>query len=77
MKPGFYSWRADKNNYEIQIISIFKKLTKNFLIPITLLFFTKDTNIEEITSFLYRVVFCPCNALFIIINSDNLELSNE
>ena len=76
MKPGFYSWCADKNNYEIQIISIYKKLTKNLPIPITVLLCTKDTNIEEITSFLYRVVFCPCNALFIIINSDNLELSN-
>ena len=76
MKPGFYSWCTDKNNYEIQIISIYKKLTKNLPIPITVLLCTKDTNIEEITSFLYRVVFCPCNALFIIINSDNLELSN-
>ena len=76
MKPGFYSWCVDKTNLEIQIISIYKKLTNNLPLPITLLFCTKDTNIEEITSFLYRVVFCQFKALFLIVNSDNLELSN-
>ena len=73
MKPGFYSWCVDKTNLEIQIISIYKKLTNNLPLPITLLFCTKDTNIEEITSFLYRVVFCQFKALFLIVNSDNLE----
>ena len=76
IRPGFYSWSLDEMNYEIQIISIYKKLTGNLPLSITLLLCTKETNEEEITSFIYRAVLCSYHALFIIINSDNLELSN-
>ena len=76
IKSGFFSWSVDEINTEIQIISVYKKLTGNLPLPITLLLCTKETNEEEITSFIYRTVLCSYPALFIIVNSDNLELSN-
>ena len=76
VRPGFFSWSADELNFEIQIIAVYKKLTDNLPLPITLMLCTKETNEEEITSFIYRAVLCPFPVLFIIINSDNLELSN-
>ena len=76
LRPGFYSWGVDETNYEIQLISVYKKLTGNLPLSITLLLCTKETNEEEITSFIYRALLCPFPVLFMIINSDNLELSN-
>ena len=76
VKPGYFSWSADEINFEIQIIAVYKKLTGNLPLPITLLLCTQETNEEEITSFIYRAVLCPFPVLFIIMNSDNLELSN-
>jgi hypothetical protein len=76
IKPGFYSLCVDKINLEIQIITIYKQLTGNLPLPISLLICTKETNEEEITSFIYRSLLCSMPALFMIINSDNLELSN-
>ena len=76
IKPGFYSWCVDEINQEIQIISVYKKLTGNLPLSITLLLCTKETNEEEITSFIYRSLLCNYRALFIILNTDSLELSN-
>ena len=76
IKPGFYSWCADEINLEMQIISVYKKLTGNLPLSITLLLCTKETNEEEITSFIYRALLCNYRALFIILNTDSLELSN-
>ena len=75
IKPGFYSWNIDEVNSEIQIISLYKKLTGNLPLSITLLLCTKETSEEEITSFIYRALLCKHNALFLVANSDNLELS--
>ena len=74
LKPGFYSW-VDNIKLDIQIIKIYKSLTNNFPLPISVLLCTKETNEEEITSFIYRVILCEFKVLFIIMNSDNLELS--
>ena len=76
IKPGFYTWTVDEMDFEIHIISLYKKLTGNLPLPITLLLCTKETNEEEITSFIYRAILCPYPVLFIIVNSENLELSN-
>ena len=76
INPGFFSWNVDEMNSEIQIISLYKNLTGNLPLPITLLFCNKETNEEEITSFIYRAVLCSFPVLFTIVNSDNLELSN-
>ena len=76
IKPGFYSWCVDEINQEIQIISIYKKLTGNLPLSITLLLCTKETNEEEITAFIYRALLCNYRVLFIILNPDSLELSN-
>ena len=72
---GFYTW-LDNMRLDINIINIYKHLTGNFPLPITVLLCTKETNEEEITSFIYRTILCEYRVLFIIINSDNLELSN-
>ena len=75
LKPGFYSW-ANEEKLEIKIINVYKIITGNFPLAITVLSCTKETNEEEITSFIYRAILCEFKVLFIIINSDNLELSN-
>ena len=76
MRPGFFSWSVDELDFEIQIINLYKKITGNLPLPISLLLCTKETNEEEITSFIYRALLCSFPVLFMIINSDNLELSN-
>ena len=75
LKPGFYSW-LDDLKLDIKIVKAYKYITGNFPLSITVLLCTKETNEEEITSFIYRVILCEFRVLFIIMNSDNLELSN-
>ena len=74
IKPGFYSWEEDMK-LDIKIIHAYKNITGNFPLSITVLLCTKETNEEEITAFIYRVLLCEFRVLFIIMNSDNLELS--
>ena len=61
---------------DIKIIGAYKSITGKFPLPITVFLCNKETNEEEITSFIYRAILCEFKVLFIIMNSDNLELSN-
>ena len=70
----FYTW-LDSVKLDIDIINFYKNITGNFPLPITVLICTKETNEEEITSFIYRTIFCEFRVLFTIMNSDNLEES--
>ena len=74
LRKGFYIWTSNIK-IDIEIINIYKNLTGNFPLAITTLLCTKETNEEEITSFMYRTILCEFRVLFIIIGSDNLELS--
>ena len=69
-----YTW-LDSVKLDIDIINFYKIITGNFPLPITILICTKETNEEEITSFIYRTIFCEFRVLFTIMNSDNLEES--
>ena len=75
LKRGFYVWISNNMKIDIEIINIYKSITGNFPLAITTLLCTKETNEEEITSFIYRTILCEFRVLFIIIGSDNLELS--
>ena len=75
IKPGFYTW-TDDMKLDIKIIKVYKTITGNFPLAIAALLCTNQTNEEEITSFIYRVILCEFRVLFIIMNSDNLDLSN-
>ena len=72
LNNSFYTW-LDSVKLDIDIINFYKNLTGNFPLPITILICTKETNEEEITSFIYRTIFCEFRVLFTIMNSDNLE----
>ena len=74
LTPGFYIW-VDDMKLDINIINVYKTITGNLPLSITILLCTKETNEEEITSFIYRIFLCEYKVLFIIIGSDNLELS--
>ena len=74
LNKGFYIW-TENMKLDINIVKVYKTITGNFPIPITVLLCTMDTNEEEITSFVYRTILCEFRVLFIIMNSDNLELS--
>ena len=60
----------------MDFIYVYNTLTSNLPLPITVLLCTKETNEEEITCFIYRVIECEYPVLFIMMNPDNLELSN-
>ena len=74
LRKGFYIWTSNIK-IDIEIINIYKSITGNFPLAITTLLCTKETNEEEITSSMYRTILCEFRVLFIIIGSDNLELS--
>ena len=69
---GFYTIEIQKQSYEIEILKWYVKLTNNLPLPFTLLICTYDTSIEELTSFLYRALYCEYNILFFLQNIEDL-----
>ena len=61
---GLYIYRCLE--LEKELFQIYKQLTSNIPIAQNILLCNKNTSNEEITSFLYRAVFCKSNACFII-----------
>ena len=72
---GFYTIEIPKKSYEIEILSWYVDLTNNLPLPFTLLICTNDTSDEELTSFLYRALYCEYNILFFLQNIE--DLTNE
>ena len=71
---GIYTYLSSKENYEKDIIKISKYLTGNEPCAQTFFLCTSSTRREEVMSFIYRVIKCKTNTLFIILKSENLTL---
>ena len=70
-KQGIFIYLCEK--VEKDLFQIFKYLTGNNPIAQNILICNKDTNNEEITSFLYRSLKCEFNSCFIIGGLESLE----
>ena len=72
---GFYPYYS--KNPEIESLKLFKILTNNLPNAQNILICNENTNNEEIYSFLYRTFLDEMNRLYIIINSDKLDVQKS
>ena len=73
---GFYFYMTYKNQ-EIESLSLYFFLTKNLPINNCFLYCNKDTNDEELRTFLIRCVSCEDNALFCMVNANLLNSKEQ
>ena len=72
---GVYLYLCDK--LEKDLFQIYKYLTGNNPVAKTVLLCNKETTYEELTSFLYRAIFCEYNSCFIIGGIELLEFDKK
>ncbi|OUM66041.1 hypothetical protein PIROE2DRAFT_6839 [Piromyces sp. E2] len=76
-RKGIYSYSCSQNNIEKCAVYWSLKLTKNIPSAQTVLYCNSNISEEEIISFLYRSLGCECNALFLIIRPENLQIKQK
>ena len=74
-KKGFFYFSS--KDPEIESIKFFKIFTENFPMAQNVLMCNEYTKEEEICVFLYRAFFDKNNRLYLILNSDNLNLEKK
>ena len=72
---GIYTYIRE--NPEIDTLKCFKYLTGNFPLPQNLLVCTENISNDEIASFLFRAYLEESNSLYIIINTDKLNVDKS
>ena len=75
IKRGFYPYTS--NTPEIDTIRIFKFLTGNLPTAQNVLICSENTTFEEICSFLYRAFYEEDKRLYIMINSEKLNIDKK
>ena len=73
---GIYTY-SDSKNPEIDALKCFKYLTGNFPLPQNLLICTENISNDEISAFLFRAYLDNSNSLYIIINTDKLNVDKS
>ena len=76
-RTGFYTYPYSSKNPEIDALKCFKVLTNNLPNAQNLLMCNENTSNEEICAFLYRTFLDEKNRLYIIINTDKLNIQKS
>ena len=74
-KNGIY--KATYKNKSINILNLYKKLTKNFPLTNTVLICNESTILETIEAFLYLSCYCQNNVLFCLVGLEKLDIKKR